>query len=339
MPAISNNARLLSNDVQAKWLIEDFPFRIQLATVFPFFPITGDALRYTTTPALQPGVTIGFEEEIVEDTKMPQDPNRVFTFAEIATQFRVSYKAQDIFSSNVNDQVCVQMALAIRELLYKFWTLFESGDSANPGEFDGLQKLVGPSRTLDLGFQPLTLEALEQGKELVRTNDGRGIVVFTNSIGKRAIHAAHWTRGLTGQYQEMMFPCPCNENKYERVITFDGAPVYVNDLNQNLGGSPDNPAGESIPENPLALDNAGIATNIWFFTMGENNLHGITPAALDKGLFVTRSTMLPDGSTLVYHVTMPTSIALGSASSLAVIKNAVIPGNRLPLIDFDNRGV
>jgi len=65
MPAISNNARLLSNDVQAKWLIEDFPFRIQLATVFPFFPITGDALRYTTTPALQPGVTIGFEEEIV----------------------------------------------------------------------------------------------------------------------------------------------------------------------------------------------------------------------------------------------------------------------------------
>jgi hypothetical protein len=172
----------------------------------------------------------------------------------------------------------------------------------------------------------------------VRTNDGRGTVVFTNSVGKRAIHAAHWSRGLMGQYEEMMFPCPCNENKYERVLVFDGAPVYVNDLNQNLGGSPDNTPGESIPENPLAPDNAGIATNIWFFTMGENNLHGITPAALDKGLFVTRSTMLPDGSTLVYHVTLPTSIALGSASSLAVIKNAVIPGNRLPLIDFDNRG-
>ena len=172
MSTIGENARLLSNDVQAKWLIEDFPFRIQLASVLPFLPVAGDALRYTATPVLQPGVTIGFEEGILEDTKMPNDQKRAFAFAEIATQFRVSYKAQDVFSSNVNDQVSVQMALAIRELLYKFWTLFESGDSANPGEFDGLQKLVDPSRVLDLGFKPLTLEVLEQGKELVRTNDG-----------------------------------------------------------------------------------------------------------------------------------------------------------------------
>ncbi|SFK49099.1 hypothetical protein SAMN05216302_1007125 [Nitrosomonas aestuarii] len=337
MSTIGENARLLSNDVQAKWLIEDFPFRIQLASVLPFLPVAGDALRYTTTSVLQPGVTIGFEEGIMEDTKMPNDQKRNFTFAEIATHFRVSYKAQDVFSSNVNDQVSVQMALAIRELLYKFWMLFESGDSANPGEFDGLQKLVDPSRILDLGFRPLTLEVLEQGKELVRTNDGRGTVVFTNSIGKRAIHAAHWTRGLTPQYTDMIFPCPRNENHTERVLTVDGAPVYVNDLNQNLDGSPDAPDGEPVPENPLAPDSAGIGTNIWFFSMGENNLHGMTPAALDTGLFVTRSTMLPDGSTLVYHVTMPASIALGSASSLAVIKNALIPAHRSPLIDFDIR--
>ncbi|MCB1985445.1 MAG: hypothetical protein H6936_14315 [Burkholderiales bacterium] len=338
MSTIGENARLLSNDVQAKWLIEDFPFRIQLASVLPFLPVAGDALRYTTTPVLQPGVTIGFEEGILEDTKMPNDQKRAFAFAEIATQFRVSYKAQDVFSSNVNDQVSVQMALAIRELLYKFWTLFESGDSANPGEFDGLQKLVDPSRVLDLGFKPLTLEVLEQGKELVRTNDGRGTVVFTNSIGKRAIHAAHWTRGLTPQYTDMIFPCPRNENQVERVLTVDGAPVYVNDLNQNLSGSPDNPAGESVHENPGELGNSDVGTNIWFFTLGENNLHGMTPAALDRDLFVTRSTMLPDGSTLVYHVTMPVSIALGSASSLAVIKNVAIPSSRIPLINFENHG-
>ena len=71
-------------------------------------------------------------------TKQPNDANRVFKFAQIATHFRICYNAQDIFSSNVNDQTAVQMALAIRELLYKFWTLFESGDSANPEEFDGL---------------------------------------------------------------------------------------------------------------------------------------------------------------------------------------------------------
>lgn len=120
MSTIGNSAQLISNDVKAKWLLEDYPYRIQLASALPFFPIAGDALCYATTPALQPGVTIGFEDEIVEDTKMPKDPNRVFNFAEIATQFRISYTAQDIFSSNVNDQTSVQMALAIRELLYKF---------------------------------------------------------------------------------------------------------------------------------------------------------------------------------------------------------------------------
>lgn len=324
MASIGINARLLSNDVLAKWLIEDFPFRIQLAPLFPFYPIAGHALRYATTRALRPGVAIDFDAEITEDTKPPEECNRVFPLVELATQFRVSYKAQDVFSSHVNDQTAVQMALAIRELLYQFWTLFESGDTARPGEFDGLLNLVEPSRVLDLGFQPLTLEALEQGKELVRSNDGRSVVAFTNSVGKRAIHAAHWSRGLAPQYAEITLPCPPDGSKNEWILSFDGAPVYVNDLNRTLLRQADGsvkplPAGWS-------QDGSGQAAHIWFFVMGKNNLHGITPAALESGLFVPRSTLLPDGSTLVYHVTMPVGIALGSASSLAVIKNAAIPG-------------
>ena len=85
MAAIKGNAQLLSNDVLAKWLIEDFPFRIQLAPIFPFYPIAGDLLRYATTPALRPGVTIDFSESIAEDAKQPNDPNRTFPLAEIAT--------------------------------------------------------------------------------------------------------------------------------------------------------------------------------------------------------------------------------------------------------------
>lgn len=37
MQSIGNNAQLLSNDVLAKWLLEDFPFRIQFSTISPFF--------------------------------------------------------------------------------------------------------------------------------------------------------------------------------------------------------------------------------------------------------------------------------------------------------------
>lgn len=337
MTSNETSARLLSNDVLAKWLIEAFPFRIQLAPGFPFYPITGHELRYATTDMLTPGATIEFSGPIPEDTKEPKDPNRVFKFAEIATHFRISYNAQDIFSSNVNDQTAVQMALAIRELLYKFWTLFESGDSdapqapqaiggsANLREFDGLLKLVDPSKVVDLKCQPLTLEALEQAKELVRTNDGRCVVIFTSSIGKRAIHAAHWQRGLKAEYEEMEFPSPRGVTKRQKVVTFDGAPVFVNDLNQIFECGSQGPGKLIPPEQTMNLDGVDLGTHIWFFVMGKNNLHGMTPASLGSSMFVTRSTILPDGSTCVYHVTMPVGIALGSASALSVIKNATIP--------------
>lgn len=326
MQPIGANARLLSNDVLAKWLIEDFPFRIQLSAVFPFLPIAGDSLRYATTGSLTPGVTIGQCAAIPEDTKQPKDRNRAHQFAEIATHFRVCYKAQDIFSSNVNDQVAVQMALAVRELLYKFWTLFEIGDaSANPDEFDGLLNLVDASNMMDLNCRGLTLEDLDRAKEMVRANDGRCVYCFTNSIGKRAIHAAHWIRGLKPDYEEMEFSRPDGDTKMEQVLKFDGAPIYINDLNQVYECMGCDPGQPISPEQVLNCDgfDPPLATNIWFFVLGEGNLHGIAPEQAQN--ILVRSTILADGSALVYHVMMPVGLALGSASSLSVIKNATIP--------------
>lgn len=323
MESIASNSQLLSNDVLAKGLIEDFPFRIQLAQVLPFYPISGHALRYANTPALKPGVALDFNESIPVDTKHPNDCNRVFPIAELATQFRIAYKAQDVFSSNVNDQTAVQMKLAIRELLYRFWILFETGDATKPGEFDGLQQLVDPGQVLDLNYQTLTLEALDEAKEMVRSNNGRGIVMFTSSLGKRAIHAAHWQRGVTPHYHESWVPCPCEcpdeEDRYERFLSFDGAPVYINDLSPTV--QLEHSDEHSLPPEPAQ------AANIWLFTLGKNHLHGIIPDGLESGQFITRSTLLPDGSSLVYHVTMPVAIALGSRASLAVIRNATLPGN------------
>lgn len=325
MQAIGENARLLSNDVLAKWLIEDFPFRIQLSRVFPFFSVAGDQLRYATTGPLTPGAAIGQCATIPEDTKLPCDPNRTHRFAEIATHFRVCYKAQDVFSSNVNDQVAVQMALAIRELLYKFWTLFEIGDSsANPEEFDGLLRLVDSSNVIDLNYRGLTLEDLDRAKEMVRANDGRCVVTFTSSIGKRAIHAAHWNRGISPAYEMMAWTRPNGTTRKEQVLKFDGAVVYINDLNQ-MYDCKDEPGKAISPEHALKLDgfDPPVATNIWFFATGRGNLHGIMPAN-SKSNIIVRSTIHPDGSFLVYHLAMPAGIALGSASALSVIKNAVI---------------
>jgi hypothetical protein len=250
----------------------------------------------------------------------------VHRFAEIATQFRVCYKAQDVFSSNVNDQVAVQMALAVRELLYKFWTLFETGDaSANPDEFDGLLRLVDPSKVVDLQFRELTLEDLDRAKDLVRANDGRCTVIYTSSPGKRAIHGAYWDRGVNPEYEMMAFPCPDGSSKMQQVLKFDGAPVYINDLNQVFECKEHNPGRLIPPVQALSLDgfDPPVATNIWFFNLGPGNLHGIVPEKARS--IIVRSTILADASTLVYHVTMPVGIALGSWCALSVIKNATIP--------------
>jgi hypothetical protein len=324
MPPVDASARLLSNDVLLKWLLEDFPYRIQLAPVLPFLPVAGDALRYATTGPLTPGVTIGQCDAIPDDTKRPNDPNRVHRFAQLATQFRVCYKAQDIFSSNVNDQVAVQMALAVRELLYKFWTLFERGDaSANPDEFDGLHRLVHPAHVRDLKGRPLETLDLHWAKEQVRSNDGRCAVIFTGPVGKIAILEALYARGANPDYEEMEFPNPAGGVRTEQVLKFDGAPVYVNDLNQ-VFACRSGKLGNLVPYEALhEHDWHELASHIWIFIMGPGNLHGIMPAMARN--VVVRSTILPDASTLVYHLTMPIAIALGSVAAIAVIKNAAIP--------------
>ena len=286
----------------------------------------GDSLRYATTGPLPPAVTIGQCSPIPEDTKQPNNPNRVQPMAEIATHFRVCYKAQDLFSSNVNDQVAVQMALAVRELLYKFWILFESGDSStNADEFDGLNRLVDPANVLDLQGRELRLEDLDLAKQRVRANDGRCVVGFTSGLGDRAIRTSHYVRGLAPHYQEMEFPCPDGRSKSIQVLTFDGAPIYINDLNQVVQWSEAGPGPNIVPENTHQFDgfHPQLATNIWFFVLGPGNLHGIMPEKARN--IIVRSTILADASTLVYHVMMPVGMARGSAGSISVIKNATIP--------------
>lgn len=51
--------------------------------------------------------------------------------------------------------------------------------SANPNEFDGLQRLVDPANVIDVQGRDLRLEDLDRAKQCVRTNDGRHVMIFT----------------------------------------------------------------------------------------------------------------------------------------------------------------
>lgn len=312
---------LLSDSQLAPRLHEAAPYRIQLATRLPFYPVYGHELRYASTQGLALAETAGGGAALTDQTAQPDDPNQRFALVELATRFCLSYADQDVFSASVNEQVAVQHALATRRLLYRYWSLFESGQSSL-GQFSGLEELVSPDRMIDLAGAPLTLEALECGKELVRNRDGRDTVILTSSLGKRAIHAAYWQRGVAPQYTPIDLPCPPNETVHETVLAFDGAPVYVNDLNRIVDGE----TGEPVALDDLSLKpDAGLATHIWFLSLGAHGLHGISLPLQDGAMFRTRAT--EDGRRTVtnYDVTLTVGLALASASAIGVLRNVRIP--------------
>lgn len=149
--------------------------------------------------------------------------------------------------------------------------------------------------------------------------------MFTSGPGARFVRAAHYERGVTPQHMDMELPCPDGTNTPTQVMTFDGAPLYVHDLNRTIEWRDGKPGALVSCEHAFRLDGRDppIATHIWFFAMGAGNLHGIMPERARN--IIARSTILADGSTLVYHVLMAVALALGSAGALAVVKNATMP--------------
>jgi hypothetical protein len=132
-------------------------------------------------------------------------------------------------------------------------------------------------------------------------NDGYSSYFITNIRGYDAMRAAHYTRGVNPQQCPRMVSFPTGSEMRE-LFCFDGIPVLVLDF----------------------ITIAANLTSIWLVTFGPNGLHGIVPASVGQSMFVVRSTILPDDTKLVYHVTMPVGLALGSLCALARIKNALV---------------
>lgn len=313
--AALNNPTFLSDSQLAPWLHEAEPLRIQLAQRLPFFACEGHELRYTATPALESAVFARTPGGIPDQTAQVGSKDQ-FPLVELATRFCLSYQDQDVFSASVNDQIEVQHRLAIRRLLYRFWTDFENG-KPSLGQFAGLNELVDDRRVVDLDHQPLTLEDLECGKELVRSHDGRGTVILTDSPGKRAINSAHWQRGVSPPSVALSEQCPCEGNTHWS-LAFDGAPVYVNDPRELVDSCSGGAGTQASPAR------ARGATDVWFLALGSGGLHGIVPPLEDDSMFRVRRTEDHDRGSTVFDVTFPVGLALASASAVAVVRNVAV---------------
>jgi len=185
----------LTVDQLAKWLIELFPFKIQIARIWPFRPVAGGRLRFAQTKQLQLAQPLDNCAPITEKTSEPIDPPTVFSYGELATNYRICCSAQDRFQVP-NDLTAVEDALAIRQLLYLYFKLLDTGNSANPGEFDSLFRIADPSKILNLAGGVPTLENYDDVYFRIDDNDGRPNAIMSNSGALRRFLSVNYAAGF-----------------------------------------------------------------------------------------------------------------------------------------------
>lgn len=341
---LNAESQFLSNDFLAAGLLENVPNRLQFLKVFPFYQIKGSSLKYVRTPQIAFAEQIGFCDDILEHTKLPDEPVE-FKMSELATHFEVAYKSADVFC-DVNPLFKLEQDLAIRQLLYRFAEQFETGDSGlNPNTFDGLRKIVSPDKVIDLACSPLDIQALDRAKGLVRTNNGYAGVIITNQLGYEFLRKTHYHVGSIPESVPFEVPDPMNGTKMQQATAFDGWVVLINDKQPVIECEEVLVAGKKVmqpkkgakpkilePEDLAKFQNQvpPFATNIWFAILGWNHLHGIIPSCTEETMFKLRKTIRPDNSKDVGHIVFPSGIALGSQCALAGVINATHPVKPAP---------
>jgi len=300
----------LTNDELAKWLIEDAPVKIQIARVWPFRPVAGDSLSFATTAALTPASPIDQCAAITENTPTPKDPNKNFPYGYLATQFQICYSALDRFSVP-NDLIAVYRALAIRQLLYKYFELLDTGVGANPGEFDSLLRRTPASKALNLAAAIPTLENYDDVFYRVVDNDGQPTAIMGNTRALRRFLSVVYAAGLNPEYDVQEVPDPVTGTRMMKMVSWHGVCWYINDM---------------IPTRVVAAQNV---SNVYFMVLGDHGEpgpgHGVTgiiPAPFAGTMFRHRPDQIEGASTYLEKWTWPVGLAVGSDCAVAILQDA-----------------
>lgn len=308
--ALGTDGIRLTSDELAKWLLEDAPNKIQIARVFPFRPVQGESLSFATAAALTSGTAIDQCAAIAENTQLPKSPNKNFPYGYLGTHFRICYSALDRFSVP-NDLIAVYRALAIRQLLYKFFTLLDNGSAGVAGEFGSLLSRAPAGQILDLASAIPTLENYDDVLYRVSDNDGYANAIMGNTRSLRRFLSAVYGRNLNADYVEEMVPDPMTGMRRVKLPSWHGVVWYVNDM---------------IPVRVVSTQDV---SNVYFMVLGDHGepgpghgVTGIVPAPLAGTMFRMRSDVTEGGSTYIEHWTWPVGIAVGSEGALAVLKDA-----------------
>ena len=177
-------AAKLATDPLKRGIIEIFPRVSPVLERLPFFAVNGMAYKYAQEQTL-PGVAFrGINESYDESTGVinPQvEP--LFVLGGISAVDRALVRTQ----GNSNDLRAIHDAMKAKATALEYTKAFFKGDnSANPKEFDGLQKrLTGNQVIACTAMDPLTLAKVD---ELIDAVQGTPDVLFMNKTIRRRIN-------------------------------------------------------------------------------------------------------------------------------------------------------
>lgn len=310
--SLGSFAQALAEQRIGKWLLENYPSKLQFALSLPTRFVDGRSLQFNSLTSddgspIDPGYPLG-DCAPYGDQSFDKWEERVFTFGLPASMYQTCENALDIATSTLNDVVDVQFAKACRRAMYRGFRMLENGVAGNPGEFPGLRNLVPAPMTVPVGGVP-TLDQFDEAFFKVVDNEGypNAVMIRTGSLMRYL--KLRRDAGLDEQYVDIEVPDPITGTRMARWPSIHGVPFYINDAMEP------GPGGE----------------NVYFMVMGDNGHHtpghGLTlmiPQVRRRDMFIKRAlpiTANPETATLdstaTVAVTWPMGIAYGSAGAIS----------------------
>jgi len=282
--------------------------RMQFLEKLLWVRISGDCWRMARILGQLMGADPDFDTVPVatgDGTASPQGPPQPcyelkLLVQDIYVRDRVRWNVSAIY-----DQLEIQVWAAVRRFLYTFVDAFFNGSQFNPGQPDGLDRLIRnrlfPNDMVN-GF--LTLEDLARVFAVIACDRTRGpIIACVSALGWKNILKAYYDKGINPPIVFMEF---WDDNGYlasHPVLCFEGVPIFIVDQirdNQQLGPFND-------------------ATAIYFFQQGPGGVYAITGTPEGKPQIEMREALDAAESVTCFRLVWSVGVVLEADSGAALL--------------------
>lgn len=220
MPLLKVEADKLTIEDRQRGVIEEIIDNDELFALLPFVQAMDETYSYVREKTLAGGAWFDPYEDL-EESASEFDPVAV-KLKRLAGQVDIDNFMSEV-SSNLNDQVAIQLAMKAKGMGRQFRNDLVNGDSSvNAKQMDGLFKFVTPGQTLGTGNgAAVSFTALDELKDAVKL--GADVLMMRQGTW-RAIRALNRSMGGNTADHIML------QNFGRPIPAYDGIPVIINDF-------------------------------------------------------------------------------------------------------------